>query len=987
MEPLGTTASIIAIIQLSSKVFGYITNATGATKERNRLRSELLAFDSFIQELRDQSDGSEEGQAWSEMIKALDGPDGPLGRLKTTLGAMETRLQPKKGVRRAVSALKWPFEEKEVQMIIETIENEKSLLKFALDNEHRKLTQEIQRQSRANGEKLDKLLEVLKLSSKDHKAQLEGLKGGVDRLHIRQDAREADEKCQEILNWLTPLNYAAQQSDSYSRARPGTGQWLLDSDEYQGWLTLSNQTLFCPGIPGAGKTTLTSIIIQNLQERFGSDPTVGIAYVYFNFNRKDDQQLQCLLSGLLKQLAQSQPSLPDILRDLHERHEIRRSRPSLNEISTALKSVANTYFKVYLLIDALDECKTADSCRSKFISEIFALQSETPTNLLATSRFIPEITERFKGCPSKEIRASKEDVDSLKGKRSPKALRNTLKNLAMGSDAYHSAYVETMKRIQGQNEDRRDLAMEVLSWITCAKRPLTTTELQHALAVEIGAPDLDDENITDIADMVSACAGLVTVDNESCIVRLVHYTTQEYFEKTQTQWFPDAQLHIAQVCITYLSFSKFESGFSSSMCAYLERLASNPFYSYSAENWGRHAGAVPASQSVARFLGNPGQVEASYQALFLPDDTMLSDDDLVRMAPKGFTELHLAAYFGLEEIAKVMMTKYDINTEDSHGRTPLSYAAENGQETMVRLLLAEGAKANTEDPSSRTPLGWAARFGHKTVVQMLLATEGINVNAKDLEGDTPLHHAAEDGDETVVGLLLAAKGVDANIENSNGDTPLHIAVTWADEKVVELLLASEKVDANIKNCIGSTPLHIAVSLAYENIVEMLLATGKVDANIKDRNNNTPLHVAVHCAYEKVVELLLATEKVDANIKERNDNTPLHLAVRCAYEKVVKLLLATERVDANVEDWNGNTPLHLAVRCAYEKVVELLLATERVDANIKDRNGNTPLHVAIHSAYEKVVELFLATERVDTNIKDPLWSYPPELCFAIVEPTD
>ncbi|RYO82522.1 hypothetical protein DL766_001516 [Monosporascus sp. MC13-8B] len=137
---------------------------------------------------------------------------------------MQTRLQPKEGARRAVSALKWPFEEKEVQIIIETIETEKSLLKFALDNEHRKLTQKIQGYSTANGEKLDKLLEVLKWPSMDHRAQFEGLKDGVDRLHIRQDTREADEKRQGTLNWLTPLNYAAQQSDSYSRARPGTGQ-------------------------------------------------------------------------------------------------------------------------------------------------------------------------------------------------------------------------------------------------------------------------------------------------------------------------------------------------------------------------------------------------------------------------------------------------------------------------------------------------------------------------------------------------------------------------------------------------------------------------------------------------------------------------------------------------------------------------------------------------------------------------------------------
>jgi hypothetical protein len=45
--------------------------------------------------------------------------------------------------------------------------------------------------------------------------------------------------------------------------------------------------------------------------------------------------------------------------------------------------------------------------------------------------------------------------------------------------------------------------------------------------------ELDEENLPEIEDMVSVCAGLVTVYEESNIVRLIYYTTQEYFERTQ----------------------------------------------------------------------------------------------------------------------------------------------------------------------------------------------------------------------------------------------------------------------------------------------------------------------------------------------------------------------------------------------------------------------------------------------------------------------
>ena len=113
-----------------------------------------------------------------------------------------------------------------------------------------------------------------------------------------------------------------------------------------------------------------------------------------------------------------------------------------------------------------------------------------------------------------------------------------------------SAYEEAMERINGQQKGFQLLAKNVLSWITCAKRPLTTRELQHAIAVEIDEPELDEDNLPEIKDIVSVCAGLVTIDEESKIIRLVHYTTQEYFNETRGKWFPNAQTNITTICIT-----------------------------------------------------------------------------------------------------------------------------------------------------------------------------------------------------------------------------------------------------------------------------------------------------------------------------------------------------------------------------------------------------------------------------------------------------
>ena len=110
------------------------------------------------------------------------------------------------------------------------------------------------------------------------------------------------------------------------------------------------------------------------------------------------------------------------------------------------------------------------------------------------------------------------------GKISLKAMDDALTKLVSGSDAYDGAYEDVMKRIRRQVKDYEELAKRVLSWITQAKRPIKTIELQHALAVESGKFELDKDCLLDVEDMVSVYRGLVTVDEESNIIRLVYYT-------------------------------------------------------------------------------------------------------------------------------------------------------------------------------------------------------------------------------------------------------------------------------------------------------------------------------------------------------------------------------------------------------------------------------------------------------------------------------
>jgi hypothetical protein len=425
MDPLSATASIIAVLQLTEEVVKYITSAAGATKERKRLRDELRACRTILQTVKDEADDSEEGKDWTKTIEALEAPGGPLGRLLAALCKIESKLKPKEGIGKAFTNLAWPFNEKEIKEIHTTMECEKALLSLALANNSRKLIQEIKRTSSENAKHLIELFGAVKISSENSEGRFLELKDGlldiqdsqvslhtgIRGLQWQHDHSVAVRERSTILDWLTPIDYYAQQSDFINRRQAGTGQWLLDSLEFQTWLQADKQSLFCPGIPGAGKTVLTSIVVDELTARFTNDDSIGIAYVYCNFRRTAEQKAEDLLSSLLKQLSQGRPSLPESVKALYDKHKEKRTRPSVDEISGALHSVAAMYAKVFIMIDALDECQTSDGCRSRILTEISNLNSKCGTNFFGTSRFIPEITGKFGRSLSLEIRASKADIE------------------------------------------------------------------------------------------------------------------------------------------------------------------------------------------------------------------------------------------------------------------------------------------------------------------------------------------------------------------------------------------------------------------------------------------------------------------------------------------------------------------------------------------------------------------------------------------------
>jgi ankyrin repeat protein len=546
-----------------------------------------------------------------------------------------------------------------------------------------------------------------------------------------------------------------------------------------------------------------------------------------------------------------------------------------------------------------------------------------------------------------------------------------LEELPIGSKSLDLAYEKAIQRIQGQKPGFVELAWRVISWITCAKRPLTSTELQHALAVELNDVELCEDNLEDIDEMVSSCAGLVTVDREGDIIRLIHHTTQRYFEQTQNRWFPNADTDIAITCVTYLSFKPFARGRCKTDRKYEKRLQLHKLYHYAAHQWGHHArNGSDSYHEVAGFLRKKAQVEAASQVLMAIKHSSTHIEYSQQM-PEKLTGLHLAAYFGVHEAAQLLVETENINARDSYGRTPLSWAAEHGHEAIVRLLLdSDKIEVDAKDRNHETPLFWAAQYGDKAIVKLILDTRKVKVDRRDKRNQTPLLCAARCGHEAVVKLLLDTGEVEVDAQGENGQTPLSWAAKSGHSAVVQLLLNSGKAELDAKDRCSQTPLSWAAEHGHKTVVKLLLDSGKVDADAADIYGRTPLLLAAQNGHEAIVKLLLDSGKVNADARDKiYSKTPLSWAAHGGFEAVVKLLLDTGKVVVDGKDHLfGQTPLSWAAQHGHEAVVKLLLDTGEVEVDGKNTYGQTPLSLAADNGYVTIVKLLLNISEAEVNTK-------------------
>lgn len=482
------------------------------------------------------------------------------------------------------------------------------------------------------------------------------------------------------MQWLAPVEYDTDYyKDDLRIARrlrhAGTCQWILSTPQFSKWFNSvapsENSFLWIYAIPGAGKTVLTSFLIDSQSSTSRDAPLL----VYFFFKNTDADKntptasARSLLYQLYKHIG---PNYDDLVNNLHEviDNSGQAKSKSFNVLWDLIVKFARCVPYLVIILDALDECNEA----RHLLRRLLKLSKEASVKIFCTSRREKEQFEELQTVPSFEMgpeevskdihafleyKVSKSPklshplvrssiieklkihsrgmflwvalmIKELKSKGSVTEIRDCLESLPDGLD---KVYEGILTRLQTTlRSSSKTFCYKMLKWIVCATRPLNLQEIREAIKVDYSGDQFSSsEEILFYSerDFELACGSLLAVRN--CTIQLIHLSVKEYLQKSETDPELPAALHkffvdpiksnnsLAGNCTSYLlrhcsqQDSMLQDGRRERRYDLTKLNAQLPLLEYASFNWLIHAtdglsDVVLPSNSLMSFIHSPASL-------------------------------------------------------------------------------------------------------------------------------------------------------------------------------------------------------------------------------------------------------------------------------------------------------------------------------------------------------------------------------------------
>ncbi|KAF7520534.1 hypothetical protein G7054_g12729 [Neopestalotiopsis clavispora] len=250
-----------------------------------------------------------------------------------------------------------------------------------------------------------KLMDVL--SEIDSK--LESLDSYVQTTHTEIRSIRMDKHSDDIMQWLAPPDVTSNFNKAIKARHPGSGSRLLESKAYTMWKIGNNSFLWLHGIPGCGKTILTSTVIEDLQKSQSHAQT--LLYFYFDFTDSRKQSFENTLRSLIGQIYHQNENTPKYLKSLYSLCRNGKVQPSFESLQRAFMKTIGGVEEVRIVLDALDECTPRGELLAWLRSINQDLSQHVNMYVLVTSRPEQDIESAIKRYANNEqIIAIRDDL-------------------------------------------------------------------------------------------------------------------------------------------------------------------------------------------------------------------------------------------------------------------------------------------------------------------------------------------------------------------------------------------------------------------------------------------------------------------------------------------------------------------------------------------------------------------------------------------------